>query len=269
MGFLSRGWADTARVYQSRIGAYVGLPILFGLIAGGAALVGDSPLLVAICAAAPSAIAFFGILIFQVARAPFRQRDDALQDLQAIQRERETFCIAPVGVASDPEHEYPIVQIGIRNDGRTWSYAAVVEKIEGVEYPPLGEARHLQWAHRGNIIVDEIPSREPRVIGVCQWIIRQPPMKRVEVAPGIRDRIPDGPGSLCVRLVDPTGASRNHPTYCAAPGAATVTVWVRISARDRPPVEYSRVAGVDIEWDGDLESPPRLALRSDWSESTG
>jgi hypothetical protein len=125
-----------------------------------------------------------------------------------------------------------IVLCTIRNSGRTAQFSVTIDSIDGATHPLEDPYFHLLWWNRGQIIVEEIPTAEHRVIAVAD-------VRRVD-------------GELCLWPIDFVGQRKEPHSHAVAD---RLTVWIRISARHLVEYSYTRRIGIDVRWATDDAEP--------------
>lgn len=172
--------------------------------------------------------AIVGLLLFGLFLicAPRWQRNEARDRLGVLQDWRRSFEIVAIEARVEKRlFNQGLVQIRVRNEGRTASYAAVITDLVGSDQPLAVPHEYLPWA--GGIIVEEIPRDEERTIWVGAIHDRA-------TAPEFE---PMGPnGDLC---------GKSHTFR-----KGSTDIWMKVSLRGVPEMSYSQPIGVRILWAG-------------------
>ena len=164
-------------------------------------------------------------------RSPVSQRDEARTRLNAIKGMTRSFKIEPVALDLFPG-EALMVRVEVENRGRGGDFSVTIESIEGSDVALRDRYAYLLWTNRHDEVVEQMPTGDPRIIGVG-WLF-----------PG--NRTPQG--RLVFAPAHPTGYAQKGRNYSLSPGLTTV--WIRVSLRNSPEWSYTRRIGVTIDWPG-------------------
>ena len=192
---------------------------------------------VVIAASAPMAVALLlaGVLFALFSGAPKCQRDEARRRLKKIKKAAASYSIVADQPSLAPHGQGSIVRVPIRNQGRGAHFGVVIEELQGTEEPLLDRYAHVHWQGRIGVVDEEIPTDEGRLvdIGYLRWNIigeEDPAQSRFEFKPMNPEAEVGGRG------------------YFAQPG--TITIWLRVSARQVAEVGYAKRIGVTVKWLG-------------------
>jgi hypothetical protein len=192
------------------------------------------------------AAAVFGVVVVlavvdanNLIKAPRFQRDQARQRLLAIRDATTAYAIEyedAFGMAGLPPtiqdesatfaDKHETIGVLIRNAGVGAQFAVVLEEVEGKDgfgFPHVYD--YLRWGGRPNITVEEIPPDEGRSVEVLATRPNRANAAGFEWA-----------------LLGPSGIATNWWT-CTDP---ELRLWIRVSARAVPEINYSRVIGLRV-----------------------
>lgn len=170
--------------------------------------------------------------LLAVPKAAITQRDEARNRLQEIKTAKDSYSIVPARAWSIPDASGAhgdILRVEVVNEGRGAAFSVVIESIEGLSEELVDPHSHLYWMDRPGIHMEEIPPGEGRLIGVA---IVTPAHVGYALTP------------MCAEGRRTSGRSYHFDT------AVQLVVWLRVSARNAPEINYSRRIGVAINWDG-------------------
>ncbi|NOX23398.1 MAG: hypothetical protein GXP36_09950 [Actinobacteria bacterium] len=178
-------------------------------------------------------LAYSGPRLWFMLGAARHQRDAARTRLREIKRAASELSIVATEARSIPDGPGAIVQVQVRNEGRGALFAVVIESIVGSEEGLIDPFAPLYWMGRPNVLDEEIPPRESRVVGLG-WL--------------------SGGGSRGLEFtpMSPDGTSHRRK-YKLLKG--TTTVRFLVSARGVPEFDYTRPISVSIRWEGPGNDP--------------
>ena len=196
-------------------------------------------------AAAGVVLVFLVALLINLPRALRQQRNEARQRLLDIKEAAESYSIEVV--RTDTAHRlniggiHPTMMVHtveIRNTGRSAQFAVVLDEIEGI-FGGSKAFRYLHWADRPGVVSEEIPPGEGRVIeSIVTGALRSPNTRKGD----------KGPFHMFWTVMMSDGTVSDDWTPMGS--REDLVVWIRISTRNLPNINYSRRVGLALRPNG-------------------